>query len=335
MRIKTAVIGLGYWGPNYVRNFIRNGQNQVIWACDLSDESLKKIGQTYPYLKLTKDYKEILANDEIDLVAIATPPQTHYKIAKDCLLAKKHVFIAKPLATKLTDAKELLKIARENNLLLHCDLTYLYTGAIKEIKDLICDKRIGEPLYYDSTRSNLGLIQNDVSVVWDLVPHDLAILSSCFNLEPLKVFCTGSRHHSKKMKEEMAHITIQYSNNFIAHIHVSWISPVKLRTILIGGTKKMIFYNDVEPDEKIRIYDKSVNISESITTTKPIYRSGNIIIPKLDNEEALFLEINELISRLIKKNINYENAQMNIKIINILEKCDKSLLSGKTIILRR
>lgn len=335
MKVKTAVIGLGYWGPNYVRNFVSHNQAEVVWACDLSKKLLKKIGKIYPHFKLTADYQKILNDNQIDLVAIATPPETHYKIAKDCLIAGKHVLVAKPLATKTSQANKLLKIAKEKKLLLHCDLTYLYTGAIKTIRSLILNNIIGTPLYYDSTRSNLGLIQKDVNVIWDLVPHDLAILQYCFNLKPENIFCTGSRHHGKNIGEEMAHITIQYSNNFIAHIHVSWISPVKLRTILIGGAKKMIFYNDVEPDEKIKIYDKGVSItSESVTTSKPVYRSGDVIIPKLDNEEALVTEINEILSQILKKRINYINAEMSIEIINLLEMCDKSLNKGKAVIIK-
>lgn len=335
MKIKTGVIGLGYWGPNYVRNFISHNNTDIVWVCDLSENSLIKIIKYYPHLKPANDYSKLLNDKQVDLIAIATPPQTHYRIVKDALLAGKHVLVAKPLATKSTQANELLKIAKEKKLLLHCDLTYLYTGAVKGIKHLIANNTIGEPLYYDSTRSNLGLIQNDVNVIWDLVPHDLAILSSCFNLEPKKVFCTGSRHHGEKTREEMAHITIHYSNNFIAHIHVSWISPVKLRTILIGGSKKMIFYDDVEPDEKIKIYDKGVSIpSQSITTSKPIYRSGDVIIPKLDNEEALFSEVDDIVKQISKKNIDYSNAQMSIGIINLLEMCDKSLLTGRPIILK-
>lgn len=335
MRLKVGVIGLGYWGPNYVRNFINHDKTEVIWACDFSQKSLKKIAKQYPHLKLTTNYKEILDDNEINLIAIATPPDTHYKIARDCLLAGKHVLVAKPLATKSSQARKLLNLAKERNLLLHCDLTYLYTGAVRSIKNLIKNNTIGEPLYYDSTRSNLGLIQKDVNVVWDLAPHDLAILNFCFNLKPQKIFCTGSKHHGNNTEEEMAHITIHYANNFIAHIHVSWISPVKLRTILIGGTKKMIFYNDVEPDEKIKIYDKGVSVPpETITTAKPIYRSGNVIIPKLDNEEALLVEINENANQIIKERLNYDNAEMSIEMINLLELCDKSLKTGKPILLK-
>lgn len=334
MKLKIGVIGLGYWGPNYIRNFIRHDQTEVIWACDLSDKSLDLVKNYYPHLKITKDYQEILKDPEIQLVAIATPPETHYKISKDALEANKHVLIAKPLATKLDDAEELVSIAQEKGLMIHGDLTYLYTSAIRRIKEALETKAIGEPLYYDSIRANLGLIQNDVNVIWDLAPHDFAIISYLFGFKAKKVFCVGSKHHDNSKGEEMAHITVTYTNNFIAHIHLSWLSPVKLRTILIGGTEKMILFDDVESDEKVRIYDKGVSIpSESITPFRPVYRSGDIIIPKLSNEEAIFTEINEVLNKINSNAIDYDNAHLNVAIINFLEICDRSLKEDRPILI--
>lgn len=332
MAIKVGVIGLGYWGPNYIRNFVRHDQTEIVWSCDLSDKSLNEIRKYYPHLKFTKDYYDILNDPSIELVAIATPPETHYKIAKAALKANKHVLIAKPLATKSTEAKELVQIARDKGLLLHGDLTYLYTGAIRKIKELLAKKTIGEPLYYDSIRANLGLIQNDVNVLWDLAPHDFSIIGFLFNFKPVKIFAVGSKHHENSKGEEMAHITINYSNNFIAHIHISWLSPVKLRTILIGGTEKMILFDDVEPDEKVRIYDKGVSIPSGLVTPfKPVYRSGDIIIPKLENEEAIYTEIQEIVTKIHSKKITYENADLNARIVYFLEACDKSLKENRPV----
>lgn len=332
MTIKVGVIGLGYWGPNYIRNFIRHDQIEVVWSCDLSDKSLNEIRKYYPHLKFTKDYNDILNDPSVELVAIATPPETHYKIAKAALKTNKHVLVAKPLATKSTEAKELVQIARDKGLLLHGDLTYLYTGAIRKIKELLDKKTIGKPLYYDSIRANLGLIQNDVNVIWDLAPHDFSIINFLFNLQPIKVFCVGSKHHDNSRGEEMAHITVNYTNNFIAHIHISWLSPVKLRTILIGGTEKMLLFDDVEPDEKVKIYDKGVTIpSESVTPFKPVYRSGDVIIPKLENEEAIYTEIQEIVTKIHSKKITYENADLNARIVYFLEACDKSLKENRLV----
>lgn len=335
MTIKVGVIGLGYWGPNYIRNFIRNEKTDVVWGSDLSERALNKIEKSYPQVKLTKDYQDLLTDPYLDLIAIATPPKTHYAIAKKALMAKKHVFVAKPIATEFNEAKELMKIAQDNKLLLHCDLTYLYTGAVITIKKLLEKRGIGKPIYYDSIRTNLGLIQSDVNVIWDLAPHDFSIILSLFKSKPRRIFAIGSKHHNSSTSEEIAHITINFKNNFIAHIHVSWLSPVKLRTILIGGNKRMIHYNDLEPDEKIKIYDKSIHFaSESITPFKPVYRSGNIIIPKLENEEALFIEIEDIIEQISRSRITYENAKLNLNILTLLRACDKSLKNGKPIALK-
>jgi len=335
MTIRTGVIGLGYWGPNYIRNFIRNEQTNVVWGCDLSEKVLKKIKKLYPQVKLTRNYNDLLNDHSLNLIAIATPPETHYKIAKEALEANKHVLVAKPIATEFKEAKDLVKIARDKKLLLHCDLTYLYTDAIITIKDLLEKKVIGKPIYYDSIRTNLGLIQNDVNVIWDLAPHDFSIILSLFKFKPIKIFAIGSKHHKSSINEEIAHITINFTNNFIAHIHISWLSPVKLRTILIGGDKKMIHYNDLEPDEKIKIYDKSIHFSsKSITPFKPVYRSGNIIIPRLENEEALFQEIKDIIGQISKSKITYENAKLNMNILTLLKACDESLKEGKQVIIK-
>lgn len=334
MKTKVGIIGLGYWGPNYIRNFTRFEQSEVIWCCDLSKESLKKSHKLYPQVKLTKNYNDLLNDPAVDLIAIATPPITHYEIAKAALNMNKHVLVAKPLANKSLQVYELIEIAKKKNLLLHCDVTYLYSGAIRGIKDLLNKGSLGKPLYYDSTRTNLGLIQNDINVIWDLAPHDLSIIKYFFNLKPIKISAMGSKHIGESNHEQMAHITISFENNFIAHIHISWLSPVKLRTVLIGGTKRMVLYDDIQPDEKVRIYDKNVLVSpDSITPFKPVYRSGNILIPKIDNEEALYLETIEIINQIRKKKITYDNAQLNMEITTLLEACDKSLKSNKPVYL--
>ncbi len=332
MKLKVAVIGVGYWGPNFVRNFIRNKLTEVVWVCDLSQKALDEIKQYYPQLKLTRDYQEILNDDSVDLVMVTTPPESHYKITKDALNHKKHVIVAKPLTTNSKKALELYQIAKKKGLLLYGDLTYLYTGAVKYIKKFIEKGSIGSPLYYDSIRANLGLIQKDVSVVWDLAPHDFAIIDDWFGLEPEQVFATASRHFGRANNYEMAHITVNYSKSFIAHIHVSWLSPVKLRTVLVGGTKRMISFDDIAPDEKVKIYDKGVDIaSEDITYMKPVYRSGDILVPKLKVEEAIYQEIEDVVTQIVKGKIDYANAKLNIRIIEILEACDKSLKNGRIV----
>jgi len=329
-KINVGVIGLGYWGPNYIRNFTQHKKVNLVWACDLDQNQFLKISNLYPWIKFTRNYKEVLKDTTLNFIAIATPPETHYKLCRSALLAGKHVLIAKPLATNSKEVKDLIKIAKRKKLLLHCDLTYLYTPAVKLIRNLIKKGIIGNPQYFDSTRTNLGLIQKGVNVIWDLALHDLAILDYCFNFEPEKVFAVASKHHQALETEELAHITISYPNNFIAHIHVSWLSPVKLRTIFIGGSSKMILFDDIQPDEKIKIYNKGIDFSpESISPFKPIYRSGDIVIPKISNEEALSVEIEGLVEQISKNKITYENAKMNVKITKVLEACSKSVKENR------
>jgi predicted dehydrogenase len=331
--IKVGVIGLGYWGPNFVRNFIRNPQTEIVWACDVSLKAREEIQRYYPQIKLTADYQEILQDPTVNLVMVVTPPETHFQIARDVLEANKNVLIAKPITINSKEAQKLLSIAKQKQLLIYGDLTYLYTGAVKYIKSSIRKDSIGKPLYYDSTRANLGLIQKEVNVIWDLAPHDFSIIDACFGLKPVKVFATASKHYQGSKNYEMAHITINYTDGFIAHIHVSWLSPIKMRTVLIGGSKKMIYFDDVEPDEKIKIYDKGIDVSnEDITYMKPVYRSGDVIIPKLKVEEAIYLEIDEIVSQILKKKLNYENAELNIRIVKLLEACDKSIKTGKPVL---
>lgn len=335
MKLKVGVIGLGYWGPNFVRNCIRYGQTEVVWICDLSKEAVNQTCKSYPYLKSTQNYQDLLKDTSLDLIIITTPPNSHYIMAKKALEAKKHVIVAKPLALSSQSANSLLELANENNLLLHTDLTYLYTAAVRTIKNLIDKGAVGNPLYYDSIRTNLGLIQQDVNVIWDLAIHDLSIIDYWFNLKPEKVFAIASKHNENSQTEEIAHISVTYQNKFIAHIHVSWISPVKIRTILVGGTNKMVYFDDLQPDEKIKIYDKGIKISsDSITPFKPAYRSGNIITPTLPQEEALFLEIRDIANQIMRKGINYSNANLSIRILKILEACDKSIKSGHSTVIR-
>ncbi len=333
--INVAVIGLGYWGPNFVRNFIRHPDFEIKWACDVSENALTKIHQLFPQIQLTQNYQDIFKDVSVDLVMIVTPPETHFEIAKMALKHQKHVIIAKPITLRSKQARMLLKLAQKQQLLLYGDLTYLYTGAVEYLQKFIKNGRLGIPLYYDSTRTNLGLLQKEVNVMWDLAPHDLAIIDYCFKIFPKKILATASHNFEASKNFEMAHITLEYDNGFTAHIHVSWVSPIKLRTVLIGGSNKMIFFDDIEPDEKIRIYDKGIDISEDdITYMKPIYRNGDVLIPKLSNEEAIYQELDEVAKQLKSKKISYENALMNIRIVEILEACDKSIRSGKKILLK-
>ncbi len=327
--INVAVIGLGYWGPNLVRNFEAVDNAKVIYACDLLEENLMKIKKRYPNIKVTKDYKEILKDDKVDLICIATPPATHYKIAKECLESGKNVLIEKPMTTKVKDAEELIEIAKELNLYIFVDHTFVFSPPVRKIKEII--NEIGKPLYFDSERINLGLLQKDVNVIWDLAPHDFSILTFLFNFKPKSLIAIGSKH-KHPYYEDLAHIMIRYDNGFIAHIHVSWLSPVKIRKIIIAGDKKMILYDDTNPFEKVKVYDKGVEVDLSKESPFfPTYRSGDIYVPKIENKEPLRIEVEHIVDCLINKKKPLVDGYEGLKVVKLLEACDKSLREGKEV----
>lgn len=321
-KIKLAIIGLGYWGPNLVRNFSRHEGFEVIVGCDLLDTNLEKIRKEFPFIHLTKKIENVLNNPEVDLVAIATPPETHYSLAKKGLESNKHIWIEKPFTTRHKDANELLIIAKKKKLYIHVDFPFIFYGPVQKMKEIIDSGDIGKPFYYDSIRTNLGLIQKGVDVVWDLVPHDLSILFYLFpHLKTGPVHMQGSSHILHNPQKQIAYVTMQGTNNFAAYMHVSWISPVKIRMITIGGTKKMIVFDDIHPTEKVKVYDKNVKMKKTeITSFKPIYRSGDIWIPQYDQTEALYKEIDFLSQKLSERTFNYFTAEIGIKMLNILEK---------------
>lgn len=323
--INVAVIGLGYWGPNLIRNFVKIPEVKVVTLCDILDKNLKNISISFPYIKTTKNYKDIIKDRNIDLVAIATPLETHFLLAKQGLLANKHVLIEKPMVKTSKQAEELIQIAKNNKRLIMVGHTFIYSEAIKKIKQIIVKKELGKIYYYDSTRVNLGLIQQDTNVIWDLAPHDLSILNYIFSAKPLSLQAFGSSYINKK-REELAHLIIKFQDNISAHIHISWLSPLKIRTIFIAGSRKMILYNDIEPSEKIRIYDKNVTISPSrITPFSPDYRSGDVIIPNLEQNEALFNQLSHLIDCIRNKKQPITSGTEGLQVVRLLEACDISL----------
>ncbi|WP_456374729.1 Gfo/Idh/MocA family protein [Methanocaldococcus sp.] len=327
--VNVAVIGLGYWGPNLVRNFESLENARVVYACDLIDKNLAKIKRNYPNIILTKNYKEILKNKEIDLVCIATPPNTHYKIAKDCLESGKNVLIEKPMTTSVEEGLKLIDIANDYDLKIFVDHTFVFSPPVMKIKEII--NYLGKPLYFDSERINLGLLQKDVNVIWDLAPHDFSILSYLFDLKPISLIAIGSKLKHPYL-EDLAHIMIKYENNFIAHIHVSWLSPIKVRKIIIGGEKKMILYDDTNFFEKIKLYDKGVDIDLSKEDVFfPTYRSGDIYVPKIENKEPLKIEAEHIVDCLLHNKKPLVDGYAGLNVVKLLEACDKSLKEGKEV----
>ncbi len=288
--LRIGVIGYGYWGPNIVRNFSTADRSQVVMVCDMNQQSLKKVKKVYPQVRVTTDSRELIKDPEVDAVAIATPVFTHHELAKMALQEGKSVFVEKPFTHTVAEAEELVELAEKNKLKLMVDHTFLYTGAVKKIKQLVEDNILGDLYYFDSVRVNLGLFQHDVNVVWDLAPHDIAIMDYVIGERPQAVVATGSGHFGRGL-EDIAYLTFYYSRNVIAHINVNWLSPVKVRTTLIGGQKKMLVWNDLEPDEKIKIYDRGVQVrtKEGKYNLLVDYRSGDMWAPKIEQVEALKL----------------------------------------------
>lgn len=287
--IKVGVIGYGYWGPNLVRNFSEASETELGFVADLDSQKLAKVRNRYPQVKLTRDVDELICAPDLDAVAIATPVSTHFPLAVKVLNAGKHVLVEKPLAMTYDQAKELQELAERKNLTLMVDHSFPYTGAVRKIKELIDKGDLGEIYYYDSMRVNLGLFQHDVNVIWDLAVHDLAIIDFLFPQKPVSVSATGVKHIANSF-ENVAYLTLYFDNNMIAHVNVNWLAPVKLRQTLVGGSKKMIVYDDLEPTEKIKLYDKGVSVAtgaNEIYEMRVGYRTGDMWSPALDRKEAL------------------------------------------------
>jgi predicted dehydrogenase len=331
--LKTGVMGYGYWGPNLVRNFSAANGSQVTMVCDMNKQSLSKVRKAYPQIKVTTDCNELINDPDVDAVAIATPVFTHYEIAKKVLEAGKSVFVEKPFTHTIAEAEELIELAEKKKQKIMVDHTFLYTGAVRKIKQLIDDNVLGAIYYFDSTRVNLGLFQHDVNVVWDLAPHDIAIMDFVIGVRPLAVIATGSGHFNRGL-EDIAYLTFYYPNNIIAHINVNWLSPVKVRTTLIGGQKKMLVWNDLEPDEKIKIYDKGVKVTtiEGKYNLLVNYRSGDMWAPRVEQTEALKLIAEEFVKYVENGGTVVNDGIAGLNVVKMLVASSKSLSNKGEII---
>ncbi|MBI5644313.1 MAG: Gfo/Idh/MocA family oxidoreductase [Deltaproteobacteria bacterium] len=323
--LRIGVIGYGYWGPNIVRNFSVIDGASVVAVCDKNPISLERVKKNHPDMSVTPDSREITSSPDIDIVTVITPVSTHYELAREALLNGKHVFVEKPFTASAAEAEELIEIAEKKNLKIMVDHTFLFTSAVKKIKQIIDEDVLGDLYYYDSTRVNLGLFQHDINVIWDLAPHDFSIMDYLIRHKPLAVAATGRAHINSK--EDIAYIMVYFTNNIIAHINVNWLSPVKLRTTLIGGEKKMLVWNDVDADEKIKIYDRGVEItsSEGIYNLLVNYRSGDMWAPKVDQSEALRLETQYFVNCIQKNETPFNDGMAGLRIVKMLEACDESL----------
>jgi predicted dehydrogenase len=324
--IQIGIIGYGYWGPNLVRNFFNQSNCKIKTVADSRPYRLQLLSQSYPSIKAVQDADEIINDPEIDAVIIATPVFTHFPLAQKALLNGKHVLLEKPMASSVAECETLIELAIQKNLVLMVDHTFLYTGAVEKIKEIIDANTLGNIKYLDSTRINLGLFQADINVLWDLAPHDLSILRYIYNEKPHSVNVTGVSHTGNGI-ENIAFMTINYKSGFIAHLNFSWTSPVKVRMMLIGGDKKMIIYNDVEPTEKIKMYDTTYDLTTDEEKNQILvdYRVGDIFVPKVNNKEALASVASDFITSIRNSTPPRSSYNIGLDIVKILEASQKSI----------
>ncbi len=330
--IRIGVIGYGYWGPNIVRNLRTVEGCELAAVCDRSPAALKRVAEAYPDLAITADSSELMVSPKIDAIAVATPVSTHFALAKAALQNGKHVFVEKPFTSTTHQAEELIELAERKKLTIMVDHTFLFTGAVRKIRELLDDGVLGDLYYYDSTRVNLGLFQHDVSVVWDLAPHDLAIMDFLIRAKPDAVIATGETHLNGLV--DVAYLTIYFPGNTIAHINVNWLSPVKIRTTLIGGEKKMLVWNDLEADEKIKVYDKGVQVQNGhgLYDLLVSYRAGDMWAPRVEQSEALKVELDYFIDCVTKNQTPVNDGVAGCRVVRLLEAADQSLSArGKAI----
>lgn len=325
--IGVGVIGYGYWGPNLVRNFANNDLTRVVAVSDLDPANLTLCKRRHPGLLTTTDFQDLLQNSRIDALVIATPVHTHYNLALAALKAGKHVFIEKPLAPTSDQVSRLIDEADRRNLMLMVDHTFLYTPAVQKIGELLQDNALGDIFYYDSIRSSLGLFQSDVNVVWDLAVHDISIILHVLNDEPIAVSATGSSHVTGS-PENMAHITLFFQSSCVAHISVNWLSPVKVRQTFIGGSRKMIVYDDIEPTEKIKVYDKGITLNGSPDNAQQLrigYRAGDVWSPHIPTKEALQTEVEHFADCLRYGKTPLSSGASGLRVVQILEAASHSI----------
>jgi predicted dehydrogenase len=323
--IRVGVIGYGYWGPNIVRNLHGLESTRVEMVCDKSPAAQARVRKAYPNMRVVSDPDEILRSPDIDAIAVITPVWTHYELAKRALENGKHIFIEKPFTSSSAQAEELIELAARKKLTIMVDHTFLFTGAVRKIREMTDSGVLGDLYYYDSLRVNLGLFQHDVSVIWDLAPHDLSIMDHIIKGDPEAIVATGEKHLNDV--EDVAFMTVYFPKNVIAHINVNWLSPVKIRTTLIGGEKKMVVWNDLVADEKIRVYDRGVQITsgEGIRDVLVSYRTGDMWAPQVEQLEALRVELDYFADCITNSKTPFNDGHSGLRVVRMLEAAEASI----------
>jgi predicted dehydrogenase len=325
--MKIGLIGYGYWGPNLARNFNQNPDLELSYICDFSADRLKAASPLYKQTKFVNDPEVLFKDTTLDAIAVATPVSTHFDLAKRALESGKDVWLEKPMTEKVEQAEELIELAEKNKRVLHVDHTFVYTGAVRKIRELIDKGELGDLIYYDSTRVNLGLFQQDVDVIWDLAPHDISIMDYLMPFKKVAVSATGSKYYGNGIVPK-ALLTIYMENNIVGHINVSWVSPVKIRQTLIGGTAKMVLYDDNQPSEKIKVYDKGVQLvetKEELYHLKVQYRVGDMWAPKISDHEALGMQTKHFVDCLKTRQQPLTDGRAGLEVVKILVASQKSL----------
>lgn len=335
--IAIGVVGYGYWGPNIVRNLCELPNTRLMWVCDLRTERLAGMRSRYPYVEITENFDDLLTDPRVDAIAIATPVSSHFAMAMRALRAGKHVFVEKPIAATARQAERLVIEAERRRLVLAVDHTFVHTGAVRKMREIV-NTSLGDLYYYDSVRINLGLFQHDVSVIWDLAVHDLAIMDYLLDERPVAVSAIGMSHVPGE-PENIAYLTLHFASRLIAHVHVNWLAPVKVRRTLIGGSRQMIVYDDLESSEKVKIYDKGITLSDHPTRRGERlhqmlvgYRTGDMLAPHLDVTEALRRELQEFTACVEHSTVPTADGEAGLRVVRILEAASRSLLQRGTMV---
>jgi predicted dehydrogenase len=332
--LKIGVVGYGYWGPNLVRNLADLSGCQVTAVADLAADKVDLVRRRYPGVRATTDVNAILSDPGVDVVVIATPVRTHFALAMQALQSGKDVWLEKPMTETADEARRLVEEARRRGRLLHVDHTFVYTGAVRKMREIIASGDLGKILYYDATRVNLGLFQHDVNVISDLAVHDFAILDYLLNEAPVAVTASGTNHYPDT-PENLAHVTLFYDSGAIAHIGVNWLAPVKVRQVLVGGSKKMIVYDDLQPSEKVKVYDTGVSFAtdpNQIQQMRVGYRTGDMCAPKLEGGEALSFEGEHFVQCALSRRPTLTSGDAGLRVVEIIEAATESMRArGRTV----
>jgi predicted dehydrogenase len=323
--MKIGVLGIGYWGPNLIRNFLASKNVSRVIGCDLDRNRLEFAEKRFPEITLTDNCELLYRDKDINALVIATPVDKHFEFAKKALLSDKHIWVEKPFTSTSQQAEELIELAEKRNLKIFVDHTFIYTGSVMKMRELVDNNELGEIIYFDSVRINLGLFQNDVNVIWDLAPHDISIMNYILNKKPVAVTANGIANYYDY--ENVAHIAVYFEDNCFAHFHVNWTSPVKIRKMIVGGSKKMLVFDDMENFEKIKVYDSGIEIKEKegIYNALVQYRIGDMYSPKVNQTEALALGVDEFINSILTDRQPLTNAYDGLNVVKILEAADLSV----------